>query len=323
MKTRNNLITERAGVNFVRGVTEAAGCLFKEINLQHDFGHDGTIMLIKDGNVLPREVALQIKSGISYISSTTCSIPATADHIYFWAEHDLVTVGVVYDPLEDRAWWTDLQTASRDFRRLNSKSGTSLVFKKSAWNQLNEADFKSILIPTLVGEAPQVSLERVCSWVKSGDLETHDIGVRTIRARHYKSLMAWDCLIESFQARDIEHLTFNLPIALAKLLGHDDMGYYSDEIPQDIRRLAMAKVLRFGSEEIAKLLSMLPDRDFDRGSPGYSLMPLFGQRADSPLILAAIRDSHAYDPTVRKLASALYEWYQREPHWWSFWRRDD
>jgi len=57
MKTRGNLVTERAGVNFVRGVVEGAGSLFKEINLQHDFGQDATMVLVVDGHVQPREVA--------------------------------------------------------------------------------------------------------------------------------------------------------------------------------------------------------------------------------------------------------------------------
>ena len=60
MKTRANLITERSGVNHARSVVEQAGCLFKEINLQHDYGHDGTMMLVINGEVRPREVALHI-----------------------------------------------------------------------------------------------------------------------------------------------------------------------------------------------------------------------------------------------------------------------
>ena len=78
MKTRANLTTERVGVNYVRGVVEGAGSLFKEINLQHDFGQDATMVLVVDGNVRPREVAFQIKSGPSYVTSDTCCLPATA-----------------------------------------------------------------------------------------------------------------------------------------------------------------------------------------------------------------------------------------------------
>jgi hypothetical protein len=57
------------------------------------------------------------------------------------------------------------------------------------------------------------------------DIQTHDIGLRAIRARYYRDAAAWECLIEAFKSRPAEQLTLNLPIALAKLLGHDDIGY--------------------------------------------------------------------------------------------------
>ena len=94
------------------------------------------------------------------------------------------------------------------------------------------------------------------------------------------------------------------------------------QIPAAVRAPAVAKVLNFGPDEIAKLLSMLPDSDFERPSLGYSLMPLFGQRAESPDILREIRDKDTLDPRVRKLAGDLFDWYRRDPEWWGFWRRD-
>jgi Domain of unknown function (DUF4365) len=322
MKTRGNLVTERAGVNFARGVVEGAGSLFKEINLQHDFGQDATMVLVVDGHVRPREVAFQIKSGASYVSPSFCHLPASAAHIYFWAEHDLVTLGVVYDPSEKVAWWIDLQTAARDFRASNPKSGTTFTYAKGLWNRFDDTDFASILVPTLLGEAPNVPLERLCTWVMSNDIETHDIGVRAIRARYYREAAAWDCLIDAFRSKPAEQLTLNLPLGLAKLLGHDDLGYYSGQIPTAVRGPSIAKVLTFGPDEIAKILSMLPDNDFERPSLGYSLMPLFGQRAESSDIFAAIRDNDKYDLRVRQLASDLFDWYRRDPNWWGFWRRD-
>jgi hypothetical protein len=323
MKTRGNIVTERLGVNFVRSVVEGAGSLFKEINLQHDYGQDATIMLVVDGHVRPREVALQIKSGASYISQGNCHLPATAAHIYFWAEHDLATLGVVYDPDEKSAWWIDLQTAARGFRASNPKAGITFSFPKALWNRFDDRDFSSILVPTLLGEAPNVPLERLFTWVTSNDLETHDIGVRVIRARHYREAAAWDCLINAFKSRPSSQLTLNLPLGLAKLLGHDDLGYYSGEIPSNVRAPAIAQVLSFGPNEIAKLLSMLPETDFERPSVGYSLMPLIGQRAESPAILSEIRDNETLSQSVREMAGILFDWSQREPKWWAFWRRDD
>lgn len=322
MKPRGNLVTERAGINFVRTAVEGAGSLFKEINLQHDYGHDATIMLVKDGQVRPREIALQVKSGASYLSSLKCTIPASADHLFFWAEHDLDTIGIVYDPAEQAAWWVDLRNAARDGRSSSARTGTSITFNKNDWNRFNKNDFASILLPTLLGEAPRVPVERLCTWVTSDDEETHDLGVRAIRARHRCLSETWDCLIETFLVRSAEQLSIEVPISLAMLLGHDDIGYMSNEIPPEVRGPAIKRVLNFGPAETAKILMMLPDRDFERPSLGYSLLPLFGKGANTPAIFAMIRESEVYPGEIRELAGDLLSWYRSDPHFWRFWRRD-
>jgi len=322
MKVRGNFVTERAGVNHVRGVVEGAGSYFKEINLQHDVGQDATIMLVVDGHVRPREVALQIKSGASYVSSGACQLPATAAHIYFWAKHDLITLGVVYDPAEDAAYWLDLQTAAREHYARHPKSGTTFTFAKAEWNRFDIKQFPSIIVPALLGEPPNVTTEVVCTWIASNNLETHDLGIRVLRARHFREAAAWNALIDTFLTRPVERLSPEIAIALAKLLGHDDFGYYSGEIPHDVRQGAAARVLTFGAREIAKLLTMMDDYDFERPSFGYSLMPLWGSKAESPDILAAIAEDPSLDDEVRTRAAGLYEWHRRDPFWWRCWRRD-
>ena len=322
MKTRANLITERSGVNHARSVVEQAGCLFKEINLQHDYGHDGTMMLVINGEVRPREVALQIKSGASYVSGEECFLPASAAHIHFWAEHDLVTLGVVYDPAAQSAYWFDLQAAAREFRQQDRTSGTTFRFGKLLWNRFDTQQVSSVLLPTLLGEAPTVALEELIAWVNSEDLETHDLGVRVIRSRHYQSARAWNFLIDTFEARPSDQLTMSIGIALAKLLGHDDLGFYSGQIPEDIRRAAIARVLKFGTPEIAKILGLIEDYSFDRPSDGYSLLPVLGSRAESMSILAAIRDDPEHESRIRDYAAALLTWHAQDPEWWRFWRRD-
>lgn len=322
MKPRGNLVTERAGINFVRTAVESVGSLFKEINLQHDYGHDATIMLVTDGRIRPREIALQVKSGASYVSPRKCTIPASADHLFFWAEHDLDTIGVVYDPLEHKAWWVDLRNEARNFRRSDNRTGTSIAFNKNLWNEFNKNDFASILIPTLLGEAPRVPVERLCTWVTSDDEETHDLGVRAIRARHRCRSETWTCLIDTFLARSADQLSIEVPISLAKLLGHHDSGYMSNEIPPEVRGPAIQRVLNFGPAETAKILMMLPYRDFERPSLGYSLLPILGKGANTPAIFATISESDVYPDEIRELAGDLLNWYRSDPHFWRFWRRD-
>lgn len=323
MRTRGNIVTERAGVNYARTIVEGAGSLFKEINLQHDVGQDATIVLVVDGVALPREVALQIKSGVSYVSPGHCHIPATAAHIYFWAQHDLITLGVVYDPEQATAYWLDLQAASRHHRQSAPKTGTTFTFAKSAWNRLDEVQFPSILVPTLLGVAPVIPLDTLCAWIEDSDPKTHELGVRVLRARHRGEATAWRCLIDAYRRRSLDQLSIETAITLAMLLGHDDLGYYSGQIPSEVRREAASAVLEFGADEIAKALALLPDCDFERPSFGYSLKPLLGMAQASPDILRKIASEQSFGDEVQKRAAHLLASYRHDPDEWRFWRRDD
>jgi hypothetical protein len=323
LRTRDNITTERAGINHARLVVEGAGCLFKEINLQHDFGHDATVLIVLDGEVQPREIALQIKSGRSYISGHHCSVPATAGHIDFWARHDLVTLGIVYDPEEDTAYWADLQAECRALKKLRHTGGATIKFPKTAWNRFDRFHFSTVLLPTLLGRAPTVPILAALEWAKALDYDTHDLGVRTLLARHNESEATWSCLLEEFYSRKSDALSIEVPLGFARLLGHCDIGDYTGKVADEVRELVRAALKEFTADDIAKLLLMLDDDEsFDRGQLGYALLPLLGGRSDSIELISELQNDMARDVEVREKADFLLQLYRHDPEWWSFWRRD-
>lgn len=314
---------ERAGINYVRAVVEDAGCLFKEINLQHDFGHDATILLVVDGEVQPCELALQVKSGQSYICGDVCRLPATAGHIDFWARHDLTTLGIVYDPDAGLAYWVDLQAECRSRKRLRETGGATIKFTKAPWNIFDKDHFSTVLVPTLLGQAPTVAIATALDWTRASDLHTHDLGVRTLLARHRREKATWACLLEEFYGRTADTLSINVPIGFAKLLGHCDIGDYRGELDEEVRRPVIAALTSLDADDIEKLLLLLEeDETFDRGQLGYALLPLLGGRFDSIDLLARLRDDTIRGAEVRAKADFLLRWYYQDPEWWSFWRRD-
>jgi len=322
LRTRGNLVTERAGINYVRTVVESDGCLFKEVNLQHDFGHDATIVIVVDGEVQPREVALQVKSGRSYNKKGACQLPATAGHIDFWARHDLITLGVVYDPDQDTAHWVDLQADSRERRQQRMSDGATIVFSKDSWNRFDPVHFPTVVVPTLLGSAPTVPIATALAWATETDPGTHDMGVRTLLARHKEESATWTCLLEAFRRRSVDALSIDVPLAFARLLGHCDIGDYTGQISEDVRQPVREATLAYGYDEIAKLLLMLPEAEgFDRGGLGYAFLPLLGGRRDSQDLLRKLRDDEHQDEEVRSKAEFLISWYEHDPQWWSFWRR--
>jgi hypothetical protein len=323
LRTRNNLVIERLGLNYVRSVVEGAGCLFKEINLQHDFGHDATIMLVVDGKVQPREVAVQVKSGESYNSETTCELPATAGHLDFWARHDLITLGIVYDPQQNLAFWVDLQTECRERKRRRHAGGATINFAKAAWNRFDAEHFSTVLVPTLLGHAPTISIATALGWASSADWDTHDIGVRTLLARYKQGVETWACLLQEFQRRTHDALSIDVSLGFSKILGHCDIGDYTGQVSDDAREPVRAALQAFGADDIAKLLLMLEeDESFERGQLGYGFLPLLAGRADSVALLTELRDDGNRDTEIREKAAYLVRLYQHDPDWWSLWRQD-
>jgi hypothetical protein len=320
---KKSSITERAGVNYIRGVVEANNSVFKEMDQQYDYGHDAFVLLVEGEQVLPKEIAMQIKSGGSYCTPTTCKIPATAGHLAFWAGHDLETLGVVYDPAEDVAYWVDLKSEARARTRGRLKgTGAVIEFSKEEWNRLDTQMFGAFLVPTLQGKAPRMNLETTVGWARSEDLDIHDLGVKILAARHYQAPEMWSTLLELFRERDPARITPRVWIALVKIIGHHDDGGSYHDTPDEVKSSVCREVLRFGSAELAKLLFHVDDYGFERPSNGYSLMALLGARRDSPEIIASIRDDPAFDEETRRKAAHLIAIYDDDPRWFGFWHKD-
>ncbi len=318
-----NIITERAGVNYVCGVVESNNSIFKEVDQRHDYGHDAFVLLVEGEQVLPKEVAMQIKSGASYCTPTTCKLPATAGHLAFWAGHDLVTLGVVYDPAENSAHWVDLQAEARARTRGNlPRTGAIIEFPKAEWNRLDVHMFSAFLVPTLQGKAPHIELKTSIAWARSDDLDTHDLGVKILAARHFREPEMWSTLLELFRQRDPSQLTPRVWLSLVKIVGHHDDGGSYQDTPKEIKQAVLREVLGFGPAELAKLLFHVDDYGFDRPSNGYSLMSLLGARFDSPKIIAVIRDSPAFDSETRSKAALLLAIQEHDPRWFGWWRKD-
>jgi hypothetical protein len=320
LRSRGNLTIERVGVNFVRGVVEEAGSLFKEVNLQHDFGHDASILLVVDGEVQPREIALQIKSGKTYNRSGHCRIPVTAAHLSFWAQHDLQTLGVVYDPSERRAYWMDLKAYAKALRQSRS-TPKSITFRKSLWKRFDSWTFSAVLVPVLMHRAPHLDLQTALQWAQDDDFDTHAVGVRVLLARHYVEKATSEVLIGLFRDRPSDELTHLVPAAFSKMLGTWELSYSftTAQLPPDVKELAHDAVSNFGVDGVSKLLEFLDHDegfDFSRGTLGQAFTHIFEVQPNMLDLFRTIATSEQYPDTIREMALKLGSAYSNDPRWY-------
>lgn len=313
-----NSITERAGVNYVREVVESNNSVFKEQDLRYDYGHDAFVLLVEGEQVLSKEIAMQIKSGASYCTRTTCKIPASGSQLVFWAGHDLDTLGVVHDPDEGIAYWVNLKVeAQMRVRGQREQSGAVIEFSKTPWNRLDARMFREFLVPTLQGKAPLIDLATALEWARSDELDTHDLGVRILSSRHWREQVTWDCMFELFLGREAACTTPRVGIEFAKAMGHPDDASPRSEWPVGLRERVRQKIIAFGKCEIVKLLHHV--EDLERGGIGYGLMSVLAARIDCWTIFAAIMGDPNIDELTRAKAAGILRHDEYEPlrlwHW--------
>ena len=316
-KTSNS--TERKGVLYVRGVVEGANSIFKEMDRGSDYGHDAFVLLVDNETVTPTEIALQIKSGRSYCDSQFCRIRATDAQLNFWTQHPLITLGVVYDPDAKCAWWVDLRQAARDKR--TKTGGATILFPKSAWNTFDEAGFRDVLLPILLGQPPRIDLDVALTWIASADADTHDLGARVLLARFRREPSSWSAIFQTFYERG-SNASFSVYRGLVRIMGHPDEGYYSDEVPEKIRRSRRQEVARFGKSEVVALLGFVDDwTGFERGTPGYGLFAILPRLPHGLDLLRQITIDDSLSAEVRSRAELLLAIHDDDPDWWSLWSR--
>lgn len=315
---RRTCAIERQGVAFVRSVVEMANSVFKEIDRAYDYGHDAFALLVDGEQVTAKEIALQIKAGVSFCTKQTCRVPATRPQLRFWARHDLTTIGVVYDPDVDCAWWVDLQAEAKCHHRSDDHP-TTVTFRKSDWNRFDHERFPQVLLPALLGQPPRVDLATALAWAADTDSDTHDLGVRTLLARFRREAATWDLILRLFRERRAG-CSVGVFLGLVRIMGHPDEGYFSDEVPPSIRHAAERTILEFGKPEVVALLEFVEEGGFERGERGNGLFAIVPNLPDGLRILRDIASDETLGLEVRQNAGVLLRVERDDPEWWDLWR---
>tara|TARA_R110000868_G_scaffold198474_4_gene444887 strand:- start:29102 stop:30109 length:1008 start_codon:yes stop_codon:yes gene_type:complete len=309
--------TERKGVNYIRDLVDDANCVFREVDRAGDYGHDAFVLLVDGEAVTSVEVALQIKAGRSFCRKDSCRFSATPAQLGFWANHGLTTLGVVYDPDANCAWWIDLTEAAKERRQ--AIGNQTIIIPKELWNRFDEHGFQNVLIPGLLGSVPRLSLAAAVEWCNSHDFNTHNLGARVLITRHRESALAWETVFSHFRQRGADS-SFEIIRGLIRIMGHTDEGYYGNEVPWDIRTRFQQEVMRFGKDEFVELLKIVEDGDFERGGIGWGILALIPPHPEGIKLLNDIAADDDIGELVRYNAESLLMIHRDDPHFWTLWR---
>jgi hypothetical protein len=95
-------------------LVESRNHIFQEVDQHNDFGIDGYIEFAEHGRTTGLAVAVQVKSGRSYLDTMTGCGQARcgSKHLEYWDAHVLPVALIVHDPDRGQSWWADVRAAT-------------------------------------------------------------------------------------------------------------------------------------------------------------------------------------------------------------------
>ncbi len=111
MKHPSTAVTAKAGVLFLHQIVNEHGSIFRPVHQEDDVGIDGFIEPVIDEVASGRLVAVQVKSGDSYLSDDGSEfvIPAEERHLKYWLGYMVPVILVGHSPSKQIAAWTSVR----------------------------------------------------------------------------------------------------------------------------------------------------------------------------------------------------------------------
>lgn len=111
MKWQKKNRTATEGVLFVETVVNEHGSIFRPIHQETDIGIDGHIELINAENASGKLIAVQVKSGDSYLAKNGQEFCVSVDqaHFDYWFSYVIPVILVCYSPSKKNAAWVPIK----------------------------------------------------------------------------------------------------------------------------------------------------------------------------------------------------------------------
>jgi hypothetical protein len=111
MKYKKTKTTGKAGTIYVEKIVNDHGSIFRPVHEEDDIGVDGFIELVKTESASGRLIAVQVKSGDSYLSNSADEfvLDVDAQHLDYWLNFMVPVIVVCYSPSKDTGAWISVR----------------------------------------------------------------------------------------------------------------------------------------------------------------------------------------------------------------------
>jgi hypothetical protein len=303
----SSAIVSKEGLNYVRSLVEAGGCLFHKIEQESDLGIDALIELVKGGKPACTQVAAQIKSGDSYFDTATetVSIPV-GSHRDYWTHYPLPVLGIVYVPSLTKAYWGDVKKALRA-----SPEARELVFPATEANLLDSTSFDSLFVPTLLRQVPAIPRETAVSLARSVKPQEAALGLLVLFRKFPNSHDNWDAHLDYLLTKPLDDLSATIIYRLAHIPWHGDIAYAGELLTDATREYAGALLKNLQRHDVLKLLAAIdPENGIARGTTGQSVEAILSFLPTVDVTLTDIVADDRVPLPVREFAATILAMHQ-------------
>jgi hypothetical protein len=272
--------TEYQGLLYIEQLANEHEHIFRKIHLEEDVGIDGVIEFVKDGEATGRLLAIQVKSGDSYVvpGKDGFIVPVDEAHLNYWQSYNLPVVLVCYSPSRKLAAWQDIKWYIQYQRQREKVFPQEKVSIKSI-----EVPFRNELNGQALSEGlyqltPQYAEERFlfdkANMTLSSKADERREGILYISLRRAKLATR----LTAFLARRLI-LDENIDIVrlaastLGYCIAHRRWSFYPDE---DLMYYTRGLCRDFDKEHVCRLMEAVDDGDFGPMSLGEACLDCMG-----------------------------------------------
>lgn len=309
-KRKQSKSTESKGIRYVKSVVENDNSIFQLIEPNNDQGNDAYIEFILDEEATGSFVWVQIKSGKSYKKKDYYLLPADKDHFEYWGTNVAPVVGIVYDPELDTAFWLNITEYLHNNPTVRENGPYTLHINPSKeFSETTFSDFKRVLLAYVSKYENNENFGRALEYFSMVENPRRCLeGLITLFVNYRNRKSTWFYLINCFSSIDNKLLLSRLIERLSLLSGHMDIFWHKDNmIEREVEDYAKSVIAKcFGKKEIIKLLEMVDDAGFSRGSFGYSIYTIIGLITNQKDLLKGIAFDSSFQEDLRSTALFLF-----------------
>ncbi|WP_462267723.1 DUF4365 domain-containing protein [Mucilaginibacter sp.] len=313
MTRRNpNTKIEFQGVRYVQGVVQDNHCIFEPFSRENDQGNDCLIEFVKDGLATNYGVYVQIKSGTSYKDNSGYKIPTDQAHLKYWNQGINLTIGIVYDPKLERAFWVNITAYLKRNPQVLQQNHHAIRIETS--NEFSLSSFDFFMQYCIAYKEEYTNYEnygRSLEWL--ANMDNPNIcyeGLKSLYSNHRGKEATWYYILSSFAGIKEEGIRRNILGLISNCIYNADVLWHSSNMqymPTKTTEATMSKLLTniWDTTEIKLSISFML-QGINRGNFSYQVFSVINLIQNIHLLLKEIAFQANLDSDFRNFCFWLY-----------------